>query len=182
MLSRPQLIQDIQATAVWVLMALRSLYNRARMFVPRLWFLTHTGVRQGDNLDKSHDAGVAEWHEELNQHQWAQRLTCTSEPDTLPAHAVPLAAGGYADDLARTSIAGSYRRSIDINQLTTSSLATALGRRALQLHPKNLFTRLMLQRQTFHSGLAGAWSLLRDTWGAQRTIEGTMTTERAQSQ
>ena len=70
MLSRSQLFQDIQATAVWVLVALRSLYKRARMFAGRLWFLTCTGVRQGDKLGpglfrRTYDAGVAEWYEEL---------------------------------------------------------------------------------------------------------------------
>ena len=115
MLNRPQLFHDIQATAVWVLVALRSLYNRARMFVAHFWFLTHTGVRQGDDsgtglFRRSYDAGVGEWHEELDQHQWAQRLTCIHESDTLSAHAVLLATGGYADDLARTSIACSYKK------------------------------------------------------------------------
>ena len=78
MLSRPQLFQDIQATAVRVQVALRSLNNWARVFVARLWFLACTGVRQGDNLGpglfrRSYDAGKAEWHEELNQHQWAKK-------------------------------------------------------------------------------------------------------------
>ena len=50
MLSRPKLFHDMQATAVWVLMALSSLCNRARMFAAHLWFLTHTRVRQGDSL------------------------------------------------------------------------------------------------------------------------------------
>ena len=125
-LSRPQLFHDIQATAVWVLMALRRQNNK----VAHLWFLTHTWVRQGDNLGpglfrRSYDAEVAEWHAELDQHQWAERSTWTCESDTLPAHAVPLATGGLADDLARTSIARSHKELNDINQLTT-----ALGRRA----------------------------------------------------
>ena len=95
MLSRPQFFQDIQATPVWVLVALRSLSNRARIFVPRLWSLTCTRVTQGDNLGpelfrRSYDAGVAEWHEELNQHPWSERLACNYEPDSLPTQAVPL--------------------------------------------------------------------------------------------
>ena len=83
------------------------------MFVAHFRFFTHTGARQGDNLGsrlfrRSYDAGVAEWQEELDQHQWAQRLTCTDESDTSPAHAVLLATGRYADDLDRISIARSY--------------------------------------------------------------------------
>ena len=162
--------------------------------VVALGSFTHTGVRQGDNLGrglfrKTYDAGVAEWHEELDQHQWAQRLTCTFESDTFPAHAVPVATGGYADDLARTSIARSYKELDDINQLTTSSLATALGRRALQLHPKKGITLLWPQGE--HSSRDLRAALLGELkavercvtatryWGAQRTIEDTMTTERA---
>ena len=87
MLRRPQLSQDIQATTVWVLVALRSLYNRARMFVARLWFLTCTGVKRPGLFCGSYDAGVAEWHEDLNQHQWAE---------------MSLATRGNADDLAIT--------------------------------------------------------------------------------
>ena len=62
----------------------------------------------------------------MNQHQWAQRLTCTHESDTFPAHAVLLATGGHADDLGRTSIARSNKELNDSNQMTTSSLASAL--------------------------------------------------------
>ena len=64
--------------------------------------------------------------EELNQHQWAERLTCNYEPDSLPTHAVLLATGGYAGELARSSSARSYKELNDINQVTTSSLASAL--------------------------------------------------------
>ena len=82
------------------------------MFVARLRFLTHTGVRQGDNpgpglFRRSYDAGVAERHADLDQHPWAQRLACTYESRTLPPLAVPLTTTGYAD-LARTSIARSH--------------------------------------------------------------------------
>ena len=97
-----QLFQAIQASAVWVSVALRCFCDQARMFVARLWFLTHTRVRQGDHLGprlfrRSNDARVAEWHTELDQHPWPQRLTCTCEPNTLPPSAVPLGTGGYAD-------------------------------------------------------------------------------------
>ena len=102
--------------------------------------------------------------------------------------AAPLATGGYADDLVRASIARSYKELNDIDQLTTSSLATALGRRALRLNPKTV-TLLSLQgkhsSRDLRAALLGdwktqsAWSPPHDTGGAQRTIEGTMTTERA---
>ena len=81
-------------------------------------------------------ASAAEWHEEFDQHPWAQRWTCTNESGTLLPSAVPLATRRHADDLARTSIARSYMELNDIHQFTTSSLSAALGRRALQLHPK----------------------------------------------
>ena len=135
------------------------------MFVARLWFLTHTVVRQGYHLGprlfrRSYDAGVSEWHAELDQHPWPQRVTCTCESDTLLSSAVLLATGGYADDLAGTCIVRSHTELDDIDQLTTSSLAAAWRRRALQLHPEK--------------GVTATRYL-----GAQRTIEGTVTTERA---
>ena len=71
-----------------------------------------------------------------SKHKWGQRLTCTYEPDTSHFCSA-VATGRYADDLAQTTIARSSRRKLnDINKLTTSSLASALGRRALQLHRK----------------------------------------------
>ena len=74
-----------------------------------------------------------------------------------------------------------------VNKLT-SSLAAALGRRALQLHPKEV-TLLMLQGKhsprDLRAALLGDWkapermvSATRFS-GAQTTIEGAMTTERA---
>ena len=129
MLSRPQLFQDIQASVAWVSEPLRCLYDRARMLVAHHWFLTHTGVRQGDNLGpglfrRSCDAGVAEWHADLVQHPWAQRLSCTCESGTLVLSAV--------HGLARSSIARSHMELSDINHLSTSSVAAALGRRAFR--------------------------------------------------
>ena len=172
-LGRPQLFQDIHAAAVWVLVALRGLCNRTPMFPARLWFLTCTVVRQVDNLGsglfrRSYDAQVAEWHEELNEHQWAERLTCNY------------------DDPARTSISSSHNELNDINQVTTSSLASALRRRALQLHPKKEVTLLRLQgkysSRDLRAALLGDWKaperLVTSAryLGALRTIEGTMTT------
>ena len=146
--------------------ALRCLYDRARMFVARLWFLTHTVVRQGYHLGprlfrRSYDAGVSEWHAELDQLPWPQRLTCTCESDTLLSSAVLLATGGYADDLAGTCIVRSHTELDDIDQLTTSSLAAAWRRRALLLHPKKGVTLLRLQeRHSFRelrAALLGNW-------------------------
>ena len=142
--------------------------QRAKMFVAHLWFLTHTGVRQGDNLGtglfrRSYDAEVAEWHAELDQRQRAQRLTCTCESDTFLAHALFLAAGGYADDLVRTSIVRSYKELNDINQLTTSSLATAWDVTILRPQSKHSFRDL--RAASFGDWKAqSAWSLLHDAW------------------
>ena len=116
-------------------LSLRSGSNVCR---PPALFGAHRGEARGQSWPRALPQILrgAEWHQDLNQHQWAQRLTCIFEPDTLPTSAVPLGTRGYADDLAGTSIADSYKILNDINQLTTSSLAAALGRRALQLHPK----------------------------------------------
>ena len=138
--------QDIQASAVWVFVAPLSSAHRSearRQSWPRLFL-------------RSYDAGVAEWHAELDQHPWAQRLMCTCESDTLPPSAVPWASGGSADDhLARTSVARSYTELNDVNQLTTSSLAAALGRRALQLHHKKGGHVTAASEQAFSSSFAG---------------------------
>ena len=100
-----------------------------------------------------------------------------------------MATGGYADELARSSTARSYTEINDINQLTASSLATALGRRALQLHPKKWVTLLRVQgkhsSRDLRAALLGDWNAPR-WWvtaprylGALKTIEGTATTEHA---
>ena len=76
-----------------------------------------------------------------------------------------------------------------MNQLATSSLASALRRCALQLHPKKGVTLLKLQgkhsSRHLRSALLGDWKAPKRLvtserfWGARRTIEGTVTTERA---
>ena len=73
--------------------------------------------------------------------------------------------------------------------MTTSSLASALRRRAFQLHPKKGVTPLTLQgkhsSRDLRAALLGDWRaperLVTYTryWGAQRTTDGTVTTERA---
>ena len=89
-----------------------------------------------------------------------------------------------------TILAGPPLRELNyINQVTTSSLASALRRRALQLHPKKGVTQLRPQGKhsscDVRAALLGDWKaperLVISTryFGAQRTIEGTMTNERA---
>ena len=89
----------------------------------------------------------------------------------FPLKTVPLATGGYADDLARTSIASSYKELNDINQVTTSSLASALRRRALQLHPKKGVTLLRLQGK--HSSRDLRAALLGDWKAPERLVTST---------
>ena len=126
MLSRPQLFRDIQATAAWVLMALSSLYNTARMYVAP------------PQVSHAYDAGSNRVARGIGPARAGTKyLTCTLKSDTFLAHALSLATRGYADDLVRTYIAHSYIELNDISQLTTSSPATALGPRALQLHPED---------------------------------------------
>ena len=133
---------------------------------------------------RSYDAWLAEW---LDQHQRAQRLMCTCEPDTLPAHAVPLASGGYADDLARTFFVRSYKELNDFNQLTTSSLPWDDVLYSYTQRSGVTLVRLRGKHSTrdLRAALLGDWKAPERLvtasrhLGAQRTIEVTATTDRA---